>query len=246
MQLYSKMIKNVHDIKEGREDIEWSNYWIDNADKETEQRILLIGDSTMRMVRSTFAKMAKIPVDMWGGSYGLHDIIFAKQMDILFCSNVYKYDAIFVQLGHHSRINQQGVSYTDEDYLRFEEDLEIFVDYLSQFCKNIILCSVFYSVVPSKNLNIIHNDILKKALCLVIKKIKQKPEKLDEEANKVKIKKNIIIARVAKNKNIKFIDINGIMMEYSKKRNTRCYHVDHIHFEEKAKKIIVNQYIKAI
>lgn len=67
MQLYSKMIKNVHDIKEGREDIEWSNYWIDNADKETEQRILLIGDSTMRMVRSTFAKMAKIPVDMWGG-----------------------------------------------------------------------------------------------------------------------------------------------------------------------------------
>lgn len=143
MRLYSEMLKDTHDLIPGRERLEWSNFWYDDTNKEVEHRILLVGDSTARMVRSTFAEKSGYAVDLCGISSGLHDIFFAKQMDCFFSSNKYKYDAIFVQIGHHSRIGETGEPYSEDDYKRFEEDYNILLDYLMQFSTKIILLTIF-------------------------------------------------------------------------------------------------------
>lgn len=74
----------THDSINGRETTEWSNFWYDQANDSSEHRILLIGDSTVRMVRSQFAKMINCPVDMLGTSSGLHDILFVEQVNAFF------------------------------------------------------------------------------------------------------------------------------------------------------------------
>ena len=54
---YKELLDIISNGLTEREDIEWSNVWIDSANVETSVRYLLIGDSTMRMVRSTFASL---------------------------------------------------------------------------------------------------------------------------------------------------------------------------------------------
>ena len=51
-----------------REQIEWCNFWYDNAVNSDAKRILIIGDSTARMVRSTLSKLLGRPVDLFATS----------------------------------------------------------------------------------------------------------------------------------------------------------------------------------
>lgn len=242
-RLYSEMIGVTHDSINGREKTEWSNFWYDQANKESQERILLIGDSTVRMIRSTFAREIGCPVDMLGTSSGLHDILFAKQMDIFFTSDCYKYTTIFIQLGHHSRIYDKGNRYEEKDYIRFYEDMCILINYLKQFCERIILLSIFYDVIPD---NVIENskvNILKKTY-MWIKRFKN--EEFNDDINIIKKEKNSILERIGKECNIPYLDINAFMLNLGLKRKTRFLHVDHIHFEDKAKTVIVEQYKKVL
>ena len=91
-----------------REEVEWNNFWRDRANEESNSRILLIGDSTARMVRSTLASLTGRPVDLFATSSGLHDSLFINQMDCFFSSIEYKYSHIFVQLGHHAELGLGG------------------------------------------------------------------------------------------------------------------------------------------
>lgn len=116
---FRDMIQDSYDGISGREDIEWSNFWWDKANKKTSRRYLLIGDSTVRMVRSTFARISQIPVDMIGTSSDIDDILFVSQIDAFFSTKQYDYDAIFLQIGHHARTAKDGGVYTDEDLYRF-------------------------------------------------------------------------------------------------------------------------------
>lgn len=105
---YSKMMLNNCSELIEREDTEWSNFWRDQANKETDGRILLIGDSTARMIRSTYGRIAGKPVDLLATSSGLHDSLFVSQMDCFFSSTEYKYDKIIVQIGHHAELGTGG------------------------------------------------------------------------------------------------------------------------------------------
>ncbi len=239
MKLYSDMIANTHDLISARERLEWSNFWYDDTNKDVEHRILLVGDSTARMVRSTLANITGCSVDLLGTSSGLHDIFLAKQMDIFFVSNKYKYDAIFVQLGHHSRIGETGLTYNELDYECFESDYSVLVDYLSQFSDKVVLLSIFFSVIPYKY------HLKFKPFMLIEKSLRRyRKEIYDESINEVKVKKNKIIENIAKNKGIDFFDINQYMINLAKSPKTICLHTDHVHYEDKAKEIIAKEYCR--
>ena len=105
--LYGELLPTHTGELNEREEIEWSNFWIDEANKENKDRILIIGDSTARMIRSTLAKMSNRPVDLFATSSGLHDSLFVNQIDCFFKSE-YQYDTIIVQLGHHARTGSGG------------------------------------------------------------------------------------------------------------------------------------------
>ena len=137
MRLYREYIDVAYDSLSPREPIEWSNFWWDSADKETEKRYLLIGDSTIRMVRHSLADSLHCPVDMIGSSSNLDDILFVSQVDAFFCSAFYrKYDAIFVQMGHHGRIGRDGASFCQRDEEFFEQSL-------NQYLK-VVYCFQYY------------------------------------------------------------------------------------------------------
>ena len=213
----------------GREGIEWSNTWISNADRPVKKRILLIGDSTARMIRSTLERCSKVPVDMIGTSAALDDLLFTSILHAFFNNSLYKYDAIFVQLGHHSRINKTGQPYKDSDYEKFHSDLISLLNYLKNFCDNIILESVFLSVKPKKRYQTVLN-----LLGLPIAEIP------DEDANSVKRKKNEIIKQVACEANVTYLDICAYM------EDKNIPHRDHIHYIGKAKSVISKEMLKYI
>ena len=62
-------------------------------------------------------------------------------------------------------------------------------------------------------------------------------QKMDNDVNYIKEKKNKLIERVALNNDVFFYDINKDLMEY------KFVHIDHIHYEKGAKKVIAKKYI---
>lgn len=218
---YRSLLESVHDSIVGREDIEWSNFWFDKANQNAGQRILLVGDSTARMVRSRLAKALSLPVDLFGTSSGLHDALFCSQIDAFFeCGR--RYDVIFVQLGNHSRINQDGNPYEATDYERYERDLRALITFLKQFSDRIILETVFFCVHP-----------LGKFSAWLERFTRVKLEKYDETINSNTRQKNAVIRKVAAELGTELLDINDIMMKGNYMR------IDHIHFERRAVHTIV-------
>lgn len=80
------------------------------------------------MVRSTFERVAKRPIDMIGISCRLNDVLFLNQMEALFASDYFRYDRIFVQMVHHSIKNVQGEDYSDDDFCKFRQDYIALLD----------------------------------------------------------------------------------------------------------------------
>lgn len=224
MQTYKELIGGgIYNGLSGRECLEWSNFWYDCTDKETDKRWLLVGDSTARMVRSTMASELNIPVDLFGSSSAIDDELFVNQIDAFFRNSLYRYNCIIIQLGHHSRIGKDGKDYCDRDYDKFKHDLQLLVTYLRQYCSNVVLMTVFHSVIP-----------LKGRFLNFLNRLHILNEKPDVSVNFIKNKKNIIIKDVATTLNVPFIDINAYM------ESTSFRHVDHIHYENKAKVVILN------
>lgn len=228
----------THNTFVGREEIEWCNFWYSKANTHVEKRILLVGDSTARMVRSTLEQLSAIPVDMLGTSCGLHDIMFSKQVDAFFYSDKIFYDTIFVQLGQHSNYNELGKPYTEEDFMSYKQDLTSLITYLKQYTNKIVMLTIFYAVTPPCF------NWLKYRLFNPFRRFKK--ENFDWEIDKITKRKNEIIAEIANSVEVEFLDINDYMIRRCEKRKTRVVHVDHIHFEDKGKAIIAKQYIKYI
>ena len=219
---YSDFIGKQTVILEEREDTEWSNFWIDKANTTSNSRTLLIGDSTSRMIRSTLAKKLGTPVDLLASSSGLHDALFVNQMDCFFNSHEYKYQRIFVQIGHHAEIGVGGGK-SESDWRRFEEDFSALIDFLQRKSDFVYVESIYYSVMA--------NSKWKLNKMLHIK------EQYDATVNERKKKKNDIMKMVSERKGLKYIDINQYMLDCKK----NFYHKDHIHFEDRAKDYIVEK-----
>lgn len=239
MNTYSHYVKSIYDGLEGRESIEWANFWYSSSNCPPRDRILMIGDSTARMVRSSFERLIGIPVDMIGTSCGLHDVLFANQIDAFFASTLYHYSVIFVQLGHHSIRGEKGDKYNEEDYKRFGEDLEALVEYLQQYSKKIILLTSFLNVMPLPS----HfNSRLKSLPILLYRKVFG--EKIDYSWSDVVVKKNQITKEIANLHHLSFIDIDYIMRSQCSGIFPKYIHIDHIHYEPRAKSAIVKEYAK--
>lgn len=219
---YSELIGgSTRSFYNEREDIEWSNVWIDQANYEREDRILLIGDSTARMVRHELANRTNRPVDLLASSSAFHDSMFVSQIDCFFDQNMYKYDTIFVQLGHHGEIGMGGGKYKKQDWMLYEEEFKKLIIFLKTIVDNIVVESIFYTVLPDKR----H---------WLLKRLIKAPEKYDTKTNELKKIKTEIMFKVANELNCRILDIN----EYMLNEGARYRHVDHIHFEEKAKPFI--------
>lgn len=239
MKKYIDYLDDVHDKISGRERLEWANAWYDSTNKNVEKRVLLIGDSTVRMVRSTFAEKSGYAVDMLGLSSGLHDVIFQNQIDAFFASDKYHYSTIFVQIGHHSRIGEEGNEYGEADYIQFYRDMKALINFLEQYTNNIVLLSIFYSVIPPKKYSGLLGNVIS-----FIRHFKL--ERYDDAVNAVKQRKNDIICQVANELGLQFCDINRIVMDTVNGRKTRFIHEDHVHLESAAKSFIVDEYMKYI
>ena len=229
MKPFSSFIgTSIFDAYPAREDIEWSNFWWDSANKKTEKRYLLIGDSTIRMVRHALADALKCPVDMIGSSSNIDDILFVSQVDAFFASSLYRrYDAIFVQMGHHGRIGRDGGPFEKSDEDNFENALTVFLQFLAQFSDRIIVESIFDAVVPPT-----------KRLRRWMVKHHFRPEEFDDSINVVTRRKNEVARSVAAKLDnadcrFKFLDINTIVASQD------FLHVDHIHYEGRAVPFIV-------
>ena len=225
---YSEMIPSQRSALNEREDIEWSNFWIDQANQEVDSRILLIGDSTSRMIRSTLAAMSGKPVDLLATSSGLHDSLFAAQMDCFFSSTEYRYDKIIVQLGHHAELGIGGGCYQESDWDSFQAEFSILIDFLQQFTNTIVVESIFYTVKPNK--------------LWPLAKLLHRKEKFDVEVNNMKARKNDIMREIAVEKGATYLDINQFMLQSKK----RYYHKDHIHYEKPAHKVIVAEMLRVL
>ncbi len=228
---------STHDNPQGREGLEWANFWYSQTnDNKHERRVLMIGDSTVRMVRSTFERLAKCPVDMIGTSSGLHDILFIAQVEAFFVQQSYQYSHVYIQMGHHSITNDDGNDYNEQDYLRYKQDLIWLVGFVkSKYAEaKIIMLTSFLNVMP------VRHKLQEGFLGWAYRKyIKLKGETYDESWNKVVRKKNEIVREVSKELNIPFCDIEGYMQGLRK-----FVHKDHIHYEDKAKPTIVREYMK--
>lgn len=237
---YRELLSNVYNALAYREPIEWTNTWFDNANTISLKRYLIIGDSTARMIRSSFAKELKCPVDMIGCSSGLDDEIFVSTIDAFFNNNPYNYDAIFINIGYHSRTNKYGNCYNEEDYYKFKEDYIALLTFLSQHTNKIIAESIFDAIIPHKYPQI-KNLLIRIGIhrfTYLFGLIKEVP---DNEINKVTHHKNQIIKEIIKHlppklsNKCQYYDINFTM------NNSHYLHIDHIHFEEKAKSYIAHQ-----
>ena len=213
-----------------REPVEWSNFWYDNANDGEIERILIIGDSTARMVRSTLAKQSHMPVDLFATSSPIDDILFVTQVNAFFCGAFRRYSTIFLQVGHHGRMGKEGGQYSDTDYAKFRLDLIALITFLQQFTDNIVLETIFDSVKKKR--------WLKYILC----KYGFAKEEFDDVINNVTRHKNEIIVSVAQSGNMRvsLLDINEVIKKYNFIRT------DHIHFEAKAKGVIVQEMLRYI
>ena len=211
---------------EGREGIEWSNFWYDRANEKTSKRILLIGDSTSRVIRSSMSNTMNCPVDLFATSAALRDSMFWNQLDVFFKESVYNYTSIFVWVGNHSRRSVDGVSsFKKEDYERFAADFSDLIDYVKLQSRQIIVLSTLHMVMPHNRFHFIEK---------IRKKFFIKPkENFNDTENQVVEGKNTIMEEIAKKKDVPFYDIDSVLL------NSKYWHYDHIHYIPQANDYIV-------
>lgn len=110
------MIKN-------REDIEWSNFWWEDANREC-SRILFVGDSVTRGYRSLLNSILKntgYVIDLCAFSSSITDDLTDKMLTGFFSVSEYSYESIGIQLGGQHGFKLQCCIN--------EEDREIFKKY---------------------------------------------------------------------------------------------------------------------
>ena len=227
MKTYREHLKKIYNNIEDREQIEWGNSWIDNANTNN-KRILLIGESTVRMVRSVLACISGYSVDMIGTSSRLDDELFVNQIDSFFNNFIYKYDAILVQIGHHGIKKRSSNATIEQDEAEYRDAFDALLTYLKGKSNNITVETIFDSVIPNKKWHefFIHRGWMR--------------ETKDNNINKTTNRRNEIMREVALKHGVKFFDINPIV---DKKR---FIHIDHTHFENKAKPFLAYERLKII
>lgn len=138
----NKSGKEINPISEERfsrrEDVEWSNTWYAKAQNPDARRILFIGDSVLRNIFGRIQRcVPEIAVDFFGTSAVCSDKLFYKQLENFW---EYKYDIIILGMSSH-RILTEKVSESEEEKLKFKNNLSALINYLKEKTKNIIIAA---------------------------------------------------------------------------------------------------------
>lgn len=208
-----------------REDVEWSNSWYDDANLFNLERILMVGDSTLRELRGTMKEMSGKPVDFYGCSYSFRDPLFEKGLKCFLEGTPYdRYDCVYLQFGNHGRIGLNGRDWEDEDDRMYMEGYRTCVDILKEFSSNIIIIPAFYICKPWKHFN-------KLKLMLRI------PDEYDEKENIIVRRRNQLIRNFAVTNGLEFRDLTSCM------EKSHFVRKDHIHFQNSSKKFQIEYLI---
>ena len=209
------------DSLKAREAVEWLNFWYDDADKESQRRVLFLGDSTLREIRSTAKARLGCPVDFFGSSFALRDIMFWKQLDAFFDSPYAHYDMIVVQTGNHSRISADGGEWRPSDHEEYRTMFRQLLQRLRTYSDKLLVLPAFLIVKPPKRLG-------------RVRRVLRLPEVFDDKENAIIKRRNEIMHEVADEAGIPFFDLTEIMLR------SKYVHKDHIHYENAAKAYITD------
>lgn len=225
-----KRVKKRIDYAPYREKIEWANYWWDNAYEERKDRILLIGDSTSRAFRSTLAQYLKRPVDFMGSSSTVTDELFIKELETFLSVKEYSYDAVHVQLGSHGIVAEGGQKLPQDYYDYYAASYEDMVCFLKEKCEKIVLATATQVIISKK----IKSPILKRLYAHFHTK---KSEHIDEQFEAGIQIRNKIVCDIAKKHGLEVNDL----YRYMNQEGSKFRHIDHIHYEKKAKMFIAKR-----
>ena len=217
-----------------RESTEWSNFWIDCANAACGGgRILLIGDSTARMIRSTLSRELSCPVDLCASSSNLFDSLFINQINCFFRESLYRYECIIIQMGVHGKFQTDSDVQFEADAERYRQNILGLFQYLRQTTDKVIIETVFLSVKPKTKILKYMSDIgIFKYIRWMVNDVP------DVKKNIFQQKKNEIIRSLEGR--LRVLDICTLMQKHRYKK------YDHIHYERDAYKTIVGYMIDAI
>jgi len=130
-------------MKVSREEVEWLNYWIQDADDRDKKRILLLGDSVARGYRrilNTVLHYENIAVDLLATSYSILDDSLLEELKHFIETIGYQYQSIVFQMGFHHGYWIKCKE-KKEDYDAYYEHLEILIKLLRTLNCNMLMLS---------------------------------------------------------------------------------------------------------
>lgn len=166
-----------------REMIEWTNTWREYAN-QNKMRILLIGDSVTRGIRSSLQSVVggQYSVDLFATSAAITDISFKRDVEFFLSYDEWQYSIIVFQCGLHHGLNMrccQDALYES----KWEQEFAQLVKMTEAHCEDIIFLSGTPEVYASQT------------------------TKLNEKINIEIRKRNQIIKRIADKWEKKYIDV---------------------------------------
>lgn len=130
-------------MKETREEVEWLNYWIQDANDRDKKRILLLGDSVARGYRRTLNTMLQTEhcaVDLLAASYSVLDHSLLEELEHFVSTIGYDYQSIVFQMGFHHGYWVKCKE-NKEDYDAYYRQLEKILNVLQKLNCNMITVS---------------------------------------------------------------------------------------------------------
>lgn len=203
----------------GREQIEWVNYWWEDANDNSKERWLLLGDSVIRQIRSTLNRMVgdKIAIDCFCTSTYLDDELLMKEIKDFISVQDYHYSKILINVGFHHGLDR-NVAENSEDERIFRKAYEDIVELCLIQCDNIVMIS---GTLEAKT-----EDF----------------DSLDDKINKEIEARNRVVSEICKINDFIYIDL----FHYFKKKHFKYKHRDNVHFFRNADTIMSRLVYKAI
>lgn len=199
----SNNLKNF-EIYLNREDVEWTNSWIEDCTDKNKKHILFIGDSVLREIRSVMTNLISESVDFIGTSRSFLDPKFYDIFDAFFKNNNFSYSSIFLNIGFlHGMFST--ASDNPLEYKVYINSYYKFIRYISEYSNKIILINS----VP----NVMINNL----------------SQLDDEINTELYVRSKIQEDICNLFGYKNIDVFNFIIENKEKFEYR----DHTHFKSK-------------
>lgn len=192
-----------------REQIEWGNYWWENANQKC-KRVLLVGDSVTRGYRSALNRILEeygYAVDLCAMSATVTDELLGKLLNAFFGVEEYTYEYICLQIGGQHGFGKLCCQ-SDTERGNFKAAYRKIVLELKERCDKFLIISSTPTV------------------------LKEDLEKYNAERNREILCRNEIQKEVALEIECPYVDLWETVL------NKGCTHTDYIHFDKEGNQYI--------